>query len=112
MVFNEPGEDLQRLDLVDSEGFRYLLAGRYEDALEVFRKAEETYPGDGGAAEIMRLLAGSLPRMDDPATEMRVLSDITENLAWKSQKVYVQDLRQHIKSLMPFQQQETSPRSP
>ena len=86
-----------------------MLTGRYEDALVVFRKAEETYPGYGTAAEIARLLGESLPGMDDPPTELHVLREISENLSWKGQKAYVQDLREHISRLSPFQEQEGFP---
>ena len=95
-----------------SEGFRYLISGRYEDALEAFRKAEETYPGYGSAAEIVQLLSDSLLGMDDPETERRVISEIIGRFSWTGQKSYVQDLRQRAQMLLPFEPRATTPGGP
>lgn len=102
----------QQAEEYTSEGFRYLVSGRYEDAIQVFRKADEVYPGYAAAAEIVQLLSERLHGMDDPATEGRVISEIIERFSWKSQKAHVQDLRQIAQGLLPVQQWETTPRGP
>ena len=103
----------QRAEEYASEGFRYLIIpGRYEDAIAAFQKAEEIYPGYGAAAEIVQLLSNNLSGMDDPATQRRVIGEIIERFSWTGQKAYVQDLRQHVQKLIPFQQREITPRGP
>jgi tetratricopeptide (TPR) repeat protein len=79
-----------------SEGFRHLLSGRYQEAIDAFGKAEETYPGYGAASEIAEELKQNLPQMNDPAAERKVISEIAERFSWQSQKEYVQEIRERF----------------
>jgi tetratricopeptide (TPR) repeat protein len=102
----------QQAEDYTSTGFRYLVSGRYQDAIEVFQKAEEIYPGYGSAAEIVQLLRVSLSGMADPEIERRVIREIIERFSWTGQKANVQDLQQRAQRLIPLQQRETTPPGP
>jgi tetratricopeptide (TPR) repeat protein len=77
-----------------SQGFRLLMSGRYQEAMDAFRKAEEAYPGYGSASEIVELLSESIHLMDDPAARKRVINQIMEQHSWKTQREFTQEMRQ------------------
>lgn len=84
----------QKAEEYTSEGFRCLLSGRYEEALGLFRKAEETYPGYGSAAEIMETLSRRFQEMTDPDAERRVVDEIIEKFSWQTQRDFSQEMLQ------------------
>jgi tetratricopeptide (TPR) repeat protein len=102
----------QQAESCATQGFRYLAVGRYEDAIEDFRKAEQAYPGYGHVSEIVKLLNGNLADMDDPDTQRQVLSEIADRFSWRSQETYVDEIRQQLLQLNPFKPRATTPESP
>jgi tetratricopeptide (TPR) repeat protein len=95
----EDGREVDRLRNAEqaaqfnAHGFELLASGRYEDALENFRQAEEAYPTYGAAYEITELLERNINRMRDPDVEQRVLGVIAEQHSWKAPEQQVRELR-------------------